>query len=332
MNEKTYGIAESKSREEVYSKEDADNNFIKKGDTVQVSEVSANKYRINGYPNTVALQVLKQGESQVVPFEACHVGIAGLPLALRGNGYSITDGSMNFLKKPGETIDQTYGIQFYGYMAARLYNGQIVLGNSSIATRLLGTDVISNKISVKGITYPTNTYADNNPKIRFNSEKENQNISLTFTDFNEVGGTASLTLNGNQGGEYFIAPYIKAISGFIGTIISPSDERIKKDINPLDDKYLKLIKKIQPVEFKYKDDSDDKTHAGFIAQRVQEAIQDVGLEDKSIAAFLDLSRDGKQYALAYTEFIPMLLAYCNDLQKQIDNLQKQIDELKDNAE
>ena len=130
----------------------------------------------------------------------------------------------------------------------------------------------------------------------------------------------------------FIATYIQATKSFIGTIVTPSDERFKKDISPLDDRYLDLIKKLQPVEFKYKDGSDATTHAGFIAQRVREAIQDVGLKDRDIAAFLDLSRDGKQYALVYTEFIPMLLAYCNDLQKQIDNLQKQIDELKDNAE
>lgn len=71
---------------------------------------------------------------------------------------------------------------------------------------------------IKGTTYTTNTYADSNPKIEFHNSDDSQNISLTFTDYDAVQSPASLTLNGNQGGEYFIAPNIKATGSFYGAL------------------------------------------------------------------------------------------------------------------
>lgn len=73
-------------------------------------------------------------------------------------------------------------------------------------------------IDLQGTTYASNTYADNNPKIRFKNEDASQNISLTFTDYDSVQSPASLTLNGNQGGEYFIAPNIKATGKMYGRV------------------------------------------------------------------------------------------------------------------
>lgn len=73
-------------------------------------------------------------------------------------------------------------------------------------------------IEIQKSTAATNTYADANPKLKFLNETGNQNISLTFTDYDSVQSPASLTLNGNQGGEYFIAPNIKATTSFYGAL------------------------------------------------------------------------------------------------------------------
>jgi hypothetical protein len=73
-------------------------------------------------------------------------------------------------------------------------------------------------IDLQGTTYSSNTYADDNPKIRFKNEDASQNISLTFTDYDAVQSPASLTLNGNQGGEYFIAPNIKVTNKLYGRV------------------------------------------------------------------------------------------------------------------
>ncbi len=69
---------------------------------------------------------------------------------------------------------------------------------------------VGNKLTIQGGTVSSNSYADTNPKIEFKNDDGSQNISLTFTDFDAVQAPASLTLNGNQGNEYFIAPCIKA--------------------------------------------------------------------------------------------------------------------------
>ena len=195
-----------------------------------------------------------------------------------------------------KTNDSTAGILYL-----QDESGGIQMGCGHIT---IGKGTVTNtNIVICGKTYKTNTFADNNPKIIFKDADWSQNLSLTFTDFNDVGGNASITLNGNQGGEYFIAPYIKATSGWI----NPSDRRLKRNIQSLDSRYLDLIKNLNPVSFNFKDEkSDTKTHAGFIAQEVQEAIEKAGLDDEDVAAIIKPYTEEGYYELSYTEFIPML--------------------------
>ena len=82
------------------------------------------------------------------------------------------------------------------------------------------------KLTLQGRTVSSNSYTDTNPKLVFNNVDGSQSISLTFTDFDAVQAPASLTLNGNQGNEYFIAPCIKANNKMripIGAPSSPED-------------------------------------------------------------------------------------------------------------
>ena len=82
--------------------------------------------------------------------------------------------------------------------------------------RLNGSGV---KMILKGTTTDSNSFSDTNPKIEFHNSNDSQNVSLTFTDYDAVQAPASLTLNGNQGGEYFIAPNIKATSAIEASTI-----------------------------------------------------------------------------------------------------------------
>ena len=72
------------------------------------------------------------------------------------------------------------------------------------------SNATGSKLTIQGSTVSSNSYTDANPKLEFKNADGSQNISLTFTDFDAVQAPASLTLNGNQGNEYFIAPCIKA--------------------------------------------------------------------------------------------------------------------------
>ena len=109
-----------------------------------------------------------------------------------------------------------------------------------------------------------------------------------------------------------------------GSIISSSDSRMKKNIHNLPNKYLRLIKSIEPVSFDYTDDisQSGRTHTGFIAQQVLESMAELGIDTKDFAAFVDLKKDGSMYGLRYEEFIPLILAYIKDLEKQINKLRR----------
>lgn len=84
--------------------------------------------------------------------------------------------------------------------------------------------ITNNKHIIKGETVDTNTYEDTNPKLVFINSDGSQNASLTFTDHDSVQTPASVTLNGNQGGEYFIAPNIKATGKFYGSLDGTADK------------------------------------------------------------------------------------------------------------
>ena len=114
-------------------------------------------------------------------------------------------------------------------IVARQYNTSSVVANEAV---ILNTDgntsfpknVSANWLTVQGTTAATNTYADTNPKLYFKNSDGSQCASLTFTDYDAVQSPASLTLNGNQGNEYFIAPNIKATGNFHGTLIGNTYE------------------------------------------------------------------------------------------------------------
>lgn len=84
-----------------------------------------------------------------------------------------------------------------------------------------GSGVGGAKIVIQGNTVSSNSYADTNPKLEFKNTDGSQNISLTFTDYDAVKAPASLTLNGNQGNEFFIAPCIKASNKLVIPIGAP---------------------------------------------------------------------------------------------------------------
>ena len=104
------------------------------------------------------------------------------------------DNEKMLLKPTQGTWYKTTCLDFWNYIKGKISS---VLGLSG------------KKLTLQGETVSSNSYTDTNPKLEFKNVDGSQNISLTFTDFDAVQAPASLTLNGNQGNEYFIAPNIK---------------------------------------------------------------------------------------------------------------------------
>lgn len=107
-------------------------------------------------------------------------------------------------------------------------------------------------------------------------------------------------------------------------ISTSSDERKKISINSLDERYIQLMREINPVSFKYKAENNGDLHTGFIAQDVQVAMQKCGISNSQLAAFVDINKNGSEYALRYEEFISPMLLYIKSLEKQIELLKQKV--------
>lgn len=120
------------------------------------------------------------------------------------------------------------------------------------------------------------------------------------------------------------------------TTISTSDRRLKKDIEPIADKYIELFNDLQPCTFKYIDRGDEaRTHIGFISQDVEENMAKHGISALEFAGFCK-DENGKEedgsphydYALRYAEFIALNTAMIKRQQTEIESLKSEIEALK----
>ena len=74
-----------------------------------------------------------------------------------------------------------------------------------------GNAAVNNELIIGGsyATVASNVYDAANPRITFKNNGSSQNLQLIFTDYDSIIEPASLTLVGNQGGEFFITPNIR---------------------------------------------------------------------------------------------------------------------------
>jgi len=92
-----------------------------------------------------------------------------------------------------------------------------------------------------------------------------------------------------------------------GTLVTPSDENLKNNIQPISELKITEFINLIPKEFIYKTDPC-KTHYGFIAQDVEKI-------------FPELVNTSNGYkTINYIEIIPLLVAKINAMQKQIDGM------------
>lgn len=142
---------------------------------------------------------------------------------------------------------------------------------------------------------------------------------------------------------------------FAGTAtISTSDRNLKKGIEELTESHLKFFLLLTPVSFQFIDGDSGRTHIGFIAQDVEDAMavcgltaldfagfckdvkvktvpveKEVELEDGTVATYTDyvdeavVDADGKPeyiYSLRYEEFIALITYATQELYKRVDEL------------
>ena len=168
---------------------------------------------------------------------------------------------------------------------------------------------------------------------------------VTLTDDNHIrtyesngvgmNGTVSL----GSGNYRFSQLYVTSSS------ISTSDKNYKDDIKPLTDKHLQFFMKLQPVSFLLKDGTSGRTHVGFIAQDVEQAMAECGLTDLDFAGFCKDQKiasklvDGEEinepildengnpeyiYSLRYEEFIAIITHAVQKLWQKVTNIEQNL--------
>lgn len=125
--------------------------------------------------------------------------------------------------------------------------------------------------------------------------------------------------------------------------ISTSDKNKKKDIHDMSDTQELLFNQLKPSTYKLISGNSNRTHYGFIAQDVEDALTTLGLTGQDFAGFCKdvriddngkkiLDEDGNtvyDYALRYSEFIALNTYMIQKLQNEIAELKTEIKELKE---
>lgn len=96
-----------------------------------------------------------------------------------------------------------------------------------------------------------------------------------------------------------------------GSIIVPSDERIKDNIVEISKEKSMNVLGLTPVSFSYINDNTKKMHFGFLAQEVESMFPEL---------VSDISPEYK--AVNYIELIPIMLAKMKQMQDEIDQLKQ----------
>jgi len=137
-----------------------------------------------------------------------------------------------------------------------------------------------------------------------------------FTNFTELS-TPTLAINrmlGNVGIGTSNPQYKLHVAGKIqGELVSPSDERLKQNIQPLASSLAKLAQ-LRGVSFKWKDEPQDN-QIGLVAQEVEKILPEI------------VSTDSEGYkSIAYGKLTAVLLEAIKEQQQQIDELNKRLEQ------
>ncbi len=94
-----------------------------------------------------------------------------------------------------------------------------------------------------------------------------------------------------------------------GSIVNPSDERLKNNMNNISLEASNKLLSLNPITFQYKNDIKQITHYGLSAQEVETLFPEL------------VSHNSQGYKLVnYQEFVPIMIVKMKDMQEQINYL------------
>jgi hypothetical protein len=186
-------------------------------------------------------------------------------------------------------------------------------GASIVPSQQNTFDLGSSTYKLKGV-YANVFYGDLDGKIK------DGNTDLSFDSaHNLVPSTTNYTSLGTSSKQY------KNIYGqniYVNGTAVVSDRNKKEDIEPLNEKHIEFFKALKPVTYKFKDGNSGRNHTGFIAQDVEQAVEDAGLTDKDMAVVVKDQEDN--YYLRYEEIIAVQTEVIQKLMAKVDTLETRL--------
>ena len=115
------------------------------------------------------------------------------------------------------------------------------------------------------------------------------------------------------------------------TEISHSDKNKKNSIKNLTNNYIDIFDHLQPVSYKFNDNTSNRIHLGFIAQDVKEAILNSGLKTQDFAGYCEWTDENGETTcgLRYSEFIALCVDQIQKLKKRTTELENKNLELEE---
>lgn len=143
---------------------------------------------------------------------------------------------------------------------------------------------------------------------------------VTYDMFVEPRANRKTTL-GNSGKRFY-----RLYTGLAVDV--SSDRRIKEDFTTFDDRYLRLFELLQPTIYKLKYLPEDKSKiGGFIAQDVEEAMKQCGIDKREFGIY-KYDSENDEYSLIYDMFIPLTVHYVQEQSKLVNHLKNEVALLK----
>jgi hypothetical protein len=216
-------------------------------------------------------------------------------------------------------------------------SGSIQSGGNMVCGGSLTT---SGNIVTSNVTASGNLYAqgsgDNGGIVQAKKQLYSEGI-LTVADTAAIGGitTVAACIQPNPNSTTVNLGYNDIAGHRWSNIYSKtavnvsSDEKVKTNLERIDDKYIQLFDLVQPYSYQFIDGTSGRTHTGFVSQHVEAAMKEVGLESTDLAFFCkdplykevrneegeivdtepSLDENGNQeyfYSLRYEEYIAIM--------------------------
>lgn len=220
--------------------------------------------------------------------------------------------SADYLKLGGTmnvyaSLDDEYAAGSLGYVTGRISENRFT-GIGMIATEdtaVLGSaldDVLILSVDDTGIFAGNNIDLHASNKVRIDSD-----YLIPYTNEDTYCGSYNY---------WWYDGYFKSLH-VDGSAISSSDRRLKENIDYDISKWLTMFDALKPCSYKFI--KGTRTHVGMIAQEVIEAGEAAGLDMEHLTAVC-LDKEGQTYGLRYEEFVPVLIAKVQQLEKRLEEL------------